>query len=357
MPQPSHVTRDGPLGDPEPQLQQLAVDPRSAPPVLARHPPDKFSDLPSDQCPAWRHSPPGEPPPVEAEARAVPPDHRLRLHDDDRLGPSCPHAPQHHTERPVHQPAPRPTLLQEGGELLTEGQVLDHEAALRPEPRDHSSDDRPEKSNQRGRRGCRPWPKTSTVLDGTRFWRGTASDYVKHAARGHTGATLQCLDDARRDEASDTAAVQGEDSDEPSATGLEIGTKVVSRRGLLGCRHWATSRSRGRAMRDGSSAETPNAGPRGLALTVTEKPIAVRTAVGHLRSLPPGGLGRFRERSTGKRRGHGFPSSSIAEAVYAETPVRIVRSRSGANSEECRPGSVLPSARAFMSAFGSAAPT
>jgi hypothetical protein len=46
-----------------------------------------------------------------------------------------------------------------GGELLTEGQVLDHEAALRPEPRDHSSDDRREKSNHGGRRRCRPWPK------------------------------------------------------------------------------------------------------------------------------------------------------------------------------------------------------
>jgi hypothetical protein len=148
-------------------------DPRSAPPVLARHPPDKLSDLPSDRCPAWRPSPPGEPPPVEAEACAVPPDHRLRLHDDDSLGPSCPHAPQHDAERPVHQPDPRPTLLQDGGELLTESQVLDHEAALRPEPRDHSSDDRPEESTHGGRRGSRPWPKTSTVPSRTQFWRGT----------------------------------------------------------------------------------------------------------------------------------------------------------------------------------------
>jgi hypothetical protein len=35
---------------------------------------------------------------------------------------------------------------------------------------DHS-DDRPEKSKHGGRRGCRPWTKTSTVPDGTRYWR------------------------------------------------------------------------------------------------------------------------------------------------------------------------------------------
>ena len=132
------------------------MDPRSAPPVLARHPPDKISDLPSDRCPARRPSPSGEPPPVEGEARAVPADHRLRLHDDDRIGPSCPHAPQHDPERPIHRPDPRPTLLQDGGELLTEGEVLDHEAALRSQPREERGDDRTEKSNHGGRRGCRP---------------------------------------------------------------------------------------------------------------------------------------------------------------------------------------------------------
>ena len=81
----------------------------------------------------------------------MPPDHRLRLHDDDRIGPSCPHAPQHDPERPVHQPDPRPALLQHGGELLTQGEVLDHEAALRPEPRDECSDGRQEEPNHGGR--------------------------------------------------------------------------------------------------------------------------------------------------------------------------------------------------------------
>src|SRR6266508_219138 len=77
MPQPSHVARDGALGDLETELQQLAVDPRSAPPVLTRHPPNKILDLPSGRCPARRPSPSGEPPPVEGEARAMPADHCL----------------------------------------------------------------------------------------------------------------------------------------------------------------------------------------------------------------------------------------------------------------------------------------
>src|SRR6266540_1405240 len=171
----SHVARDGALGDHEPQLQQLSVDPRSAPPVLARHPPDKIPDLPTNRCPAGRPSPLREPPPVQREARTVPPDHRLRPHDRDRIGPSPPHAPQHDPERPVHQPNPRPALLQHGGELLPEGEVLEHEAPPRPEPRGECDDDRPEESNHGGPRGCRPRPKTSTVLGGTRFWRATTS--------------------------------------------------------------------------------------------------------------------------------------------------------------------------------------
>ena len=167
--------------------------PRSAPPVLARHPLNKISDLPSDRCPARRPSPSGGPPPVKGEARPVPANHRLWLHDGDRLGPSCPHAPQQDPERPIHRPDPRPPLLQNGGELLTEGEVLDHEAALRSEPGEERGDDRPEKSSHGGRRGCRPWPKSSTVSDGTRFWRGTPRRHARpDEAQAIRAAAARC---------------------------------------------------------------------------------------------------------------------------------------------------------------------
>ncbi len=116
-----HVARHRALGDPEPQLQQLSVDPWSTPPVLTRHPPDKISELPADRRPARRLPALGEPRPVQREARTVPPDHGLGLHDDDRIGPSRPQPAQHDPERPVRRPDQRPALLQDGGELLTEG--------------------------------------------------------------------------------------------------------------------------------------------------------------------------------------------------------------------------------------------
>src|SRR6266496_2102994 len=188
--------------------------PAERPPVLARHPPDKIPDLSTNRCPAGRPSPLREPPPVQREARTVPPDHRLRLHDDDRIGPSCPHAPQHNPERPVHQPNPRPALLQHGGELLPEGEVLEHEAPPRPEPPGECDYDRPEESNHGGPRGCRPRLKTSTVLGGTRFWRATGGHRHVHPYAGRRAGHLP--------------PERAADVHEPARKALELGSVAES---------------------------------------------------------------------------------------------------------------------------------
>jgi hypothetical protein len=99
------------------------------------------------------------------------------------------HAPQQDPERPIHRLDPRPPLLQDSGELLTEGEVLEHEAALRSEPREERADDRPEKSNQGGGEAAGPGRKRQQFPMGRDFGEGQASNAVGAVAKDTLTAT------------------------------------------------------------------------------------------------------------------------------------------------------------------------
>jgi len=107
------------------------VDPCRSPSVLLRHPSHQVLDLPAD---GWSSSPPrslGAPFPEERKARAVPRDHRLRLHDHERLAPPRPHLTQKDPDQAIWESDRRAPSRPNGGELMSEGKNLDHRSARR----------------------------------------------------------------------------------------------------------------------------------------------------------------------------------------------------------------------------------
>jgi len=62
----------------------------------------------------------------------MPPDHRLGLHEDKDVKPARPQPTEHDPEQSVGSADPGPaTAVGEGGELLPEGKVLEHEVGAR----------------------------------------------------------------------------------------------------------------------------------------------------------------------------------------------------------------------------------
>jgi hypothetical protein len=118
LPPAWQVLGHGGLRDLEAQLQELAVDARSAPHVGIRHSPDELPDLGIDAAAATFGA--AAPSPIPPQSRPMPFDHSGRLHDDQRVTPACPAARQQHPEGPVHIVQPR-TLDRtfEDAELVT----------------------------------------------------------------------------------------------------------------------------------------------------------------------------------------------------------------------------------------------
>ena len=107
------------------KLEQFAMNPRCAPErVVPAHRTNQGSDVRRD-CRSSQLSPSNLPGPEQAEALAVPTDHRRRLHDDgarlpihpDRRQPGPQESIRGRQLRPLHRP-PQNT------ELMTEGQTL-----------------------------------------------------------------------------------------------------------------------------------------------------------------------------------------------------------------------------------------
>jgi len=91
------IARDGPLGEHEAELLQLAVNPRRAPiGVLLCQAPNQAANFLGDPRPAatW----PGFPTPIQAEASPMPTDNRFRPDDHQRILPARPGRPQQRPE-------------------------------------------------------------------------------------------------------------------------------------------------------------------------------------------------------------------------------------------------------------------
>ena len=87
--QASQIARDSPFRDDEAELLQLAVDfGRSPVRVLVRQASDQLTYLLRDLRSATFVA--GTPAPVETEARVMPTDNGLGLHDDEDISPAVP---------------------------------------------------------------------------------------------------------------------------------------------------------------------------------------------------------------------------------------------------------------------------
>jgi len=121
-PQTFKISGNCRLGNVESQVEQFAVDSRSAPGwILRLHAPDQLADLGTDYR-SSRSPTPGPNPPKEPEPSAMPGHHGLRLHDDQRFDPARPDAAEHNPEQPVETLQTGTGLLPlENAELLAQG--------------------------------------------------------------------------------------------------------------------------------------------------------------------------------------------------------------------------------------------
>src|SRR5437016_3582265 len=99
-PQASQISGDCALGNLEAELQKFPVHLRRSPVrILSRHAADESPNLLAHLGSAATR--PRSPAPVQAKARPMPTDHRLRLHNDQNLRPSWPYVPQRGPEEAV----------------------------------------------------------------------------------------------------------------------------------------------------------------------------------------------------------------------------------------------------------------
>ena len=124
-------TRNGPFGDIEPEHLQFAVDARSTPCGIFRHHlEDQLAHFSADRFPSRLNSVAGNPLPVKAKPSAMPADHSFRRDDKENVSPPGPEASSQDPEELVGRRQLRsgsPRL--EDGQLLTQGQILQHQAA------------------------------------------------------------------------------------------------------------------------------------------------------------------------------------------------------------------------------------
>ena len=143
--QPRKVSRDGSLGNLEPQLQQLAVDAGSSPGrVLARHgvegspnlgPGDRSADRFASRAKA----------PVKPKAFPVPSNDGVRLHDQKRIRPLRPHSAQQNPEQSVGTVHVHPFSPPfQDDQLLPQGDDFKSQVMTRPnkasQPYEHTAD-------------------------------------------------------------------------------------------------------------------------------------------------------------------------------------------------------------------------
>src|SRR5712671_56836 len=141
-PTPRHVLGDGRLCDPDPELQQFAMDAGRTPqPIGQAHLPDKAADLP------WYLRPTAPsarlPAPIQAEPRPMPPDDGLWLDNHQRVQHRRKQAIEPDEEQSVRrrQPRPRGYALTQHTQLMPQQHDLGFQPRLRLERRDQDVDE------------------------------------------------------------------------------------------------------------------------------------------------------------------------------------------------------------------------
>jgi len=119
-PQALQISGDSAFGDLEAELQKFSMDLRCSPVrILSRHAANESPNLLAHLGSAATR--PRSPTPVKAKARPMPPDHRVRFHNDQNIRPSRPYVPQRGPEEAVEavQRRSRPFSF-EHGDLLSQ---------------------------------------------------------------------------------------------------------------------------------------------------------------------------------------------------------------------------------------------
>ena len=137
----SHPTRDGSLGNIEPEHLEFAMDARCTLGwVLLDHTEDQIANFFRDCLPAKHAACSGDRTPIEGESCQVPPDHSVRGHDDQRLFPSGPKPLRKNPEELIERSNPWPgTLALEHSELLPKNEVFEQKVPTSTEDPEHCS--------------------------------------------------------------------------------------------------------------------------------------------------------------------------------------------------------------------------
>jgi hypothetical protein len=119
-------TRDSSFGNVEPELQQLAVNARSAPGwILGYHAKNQIPRLLGDSLSSRDSSVAGKPIPIEPETGSMPADDRLRSDDYQNLLPFRPHPSDGNPKEAIKSSKPWPRLpALQNHKLLPKNQIL-----------------------------------------------------------------------------------------------------------------------------------------------------------------------------------------------------------------------------------------
>ena len=143
-----HVFRDGSLSEGDPELEQLAVNPGSAPQRIgATHLADQIDGVRGDRRSA-DSARPASPPPEEAETCSLPSDDGVRLEDPERPFPSIPSVGEPDPEGAVRGPQARSVgAAAQDEQLVAQGQVFQEQVPTRFQRRGGEAEDQNEPTN------------------------------------------------------------------------------------------------------------------------------------------------------------------------------------------------------------------
>jgi hypothetical protein len=136
-----YVLGDRGLTHGDPEFSQLAVNARRTPQrVRLRHRMDQRADVRRHGRPAYASS--ALPRPEQAEAKPVPVDNRLRLHNDQRCPPSTPEVRQHDPEQTVGRGKTHTAPLRpfQHKQLVPQREYLKMESRTRANQRTHRTE-------------------------------------------------------------------------------------------------------------------------------------------------------------------------------------------------------------------------
>ena len=133
---PDHVLGHRCLGNLDPELEQLAVDPGRTPErILPAHSADEVADLKRHRRPPGSPNP-GCPGPVFSKTFPMPANHGFRLHDGQGIQAAGPLTIEPDPKYPVEGCEPRPPVLLslKDAQLVAQGEDLELELGTGPKP-------------------------------------------------------------------------------------------------------------------------------------------------------------------------------------------------------------------------------